>query len=627
MQTHDQYSFDKKIDTSTSAASHQFKQSSSGTNLVDNRAASVVQRKPNNTGLPDQLKSGIENLSGYSLDDVKVHYNSVKPAQLNAYAYAQGTDIHVASGQEKHLPHEAWHVVQQKQGRVQATRQMKSNVSINDDKGLEKEADIKGAASLRQRFAKSPVQRVRRPVPGHVAQLVGPGDPAPSTQSRLTNRYRQMSTDAGITDKLILDRALQLMAAGFVPPAPLAHPLQQLTAPQVVAFGLQSRLAEDNSAVANVGDFKIFVSNSCLDLAMRNINVLPELNNAINEAVDPWVSDAIRDLHISAVTNSNAELRAAIAATTPGGNQLDKAATAHLATRPAMAELTAQQRTQLSQQLHTMPVVQSMLAGTLANHGDGAAHLLTGVSTTGGAAQTQQFTDRLLQGLTILGGLVHAAVLPPAARVPNVEINPDVQVPIPQTLVERLRGIQRTYTRVFRANASRENNRVRLSALTEMDTVVHEFGHQIEFNLPTAQWLDIQELLRMRHAGGGLVSIHPQSPDADERREAAYNANMPATGLYSARVYDDDSTEVMSMTLEYFSTPANAARMIDNDPLQAAIILRIIQPAEFNRHIAANLRALLPRGDIAPAHAPGAPAPVIQGHQQGIFDAVSNDDL
>ncbi len=107
-----------------------------------------IQRKVNKTGLPDNLKSGIENLSGYSMDDVKVHYNSSKPAQLQAHAYAQGTDIHLASGQEKHLPHEAWHVVQQKQGRVKPTKQLKSKVNINDDAGLEKEADVMGARAL-----------------------------------------------------------------------------------------------------------------------------------------------------------------------------------------------------------------------------------------------------------------------------------------------------------------------------------------------------------------------------------------------------------------------------------------------------------------------------------------------
>ena len=31
---------------------------------------------PNRTGLPDNLKNGIENLSGMSMDHVKVHYNS-----------------------------------------------------------------------------------------------------------------------------------------------------------------------------------------------------------------------------------------------------------------------------------------------------------------------------------------------------------------------------------------------------------------------------------------------------------------------------------------------------------------------------------------------------------------------
>lgn len=106
--------------------------------------------KVNNTGLPDQLKSGIEQLSGLSADDVKVHYNSDRPAQLQALAYAQGTDIHIAPGQEKHLPHEAWHVVQQKQGRVQPTLQMKESIPVNNDKSLEEEADKMGAQALQR---------------------------------------------------------------------------------------------------------------------------------------------------------------------------------------------------------------------------------------------------------------------------------------------------------------------------------------------------------------------------------------------------------------------------------------------------------------------------------------------
>jgi hypothetical protein len=98
---------------------------------------------PNQTGIPDGMKSGFENMSGFSFDDVRVHYNSDKPAQLNALAYTQGNQVHIAPGQEKHLGHELGHVVQQKQGRVQPTMQLQG-VNVNDEEELEKEADVMG---------------------------------------------------------------------------------------------------------------------------------------------------------------------------------------------------------------------------------------------------------------------------------------------------------------------------------------------------------------------------------------------------------------------------------------------------------------------------------------------------
>ncbi|MFT3825167.1 MAG: DUF4157 domain-containing protein [Chitinophagaceae bacterium] len=111
-------------------------------------ASHPLQKSINNTGLPGHLKTNVEHLSGYSMDDVKVHYNSEKPARLQAHAYAQGANIYLGRGQEKHLAHEAWHVVQQKQGRVKPVLQMKTGVSINDNTGLEKEADIMGAKAM-----------------------------------------------------------------------------------------------------------------------------------------------------------------------------------------------------------------------------------------------------------------------------------------------------------------------------------------------------------------------------------------------------------------------------------------------------------------------------------------------
>ena len=102
---------------------------------------------PNHTGLPDALKSGVEALSGISMDNVQVHHNAGRPAQLQAHAFAQGSDIHLAPGQGEHLPHEAWHVVQQTQGRVRPTVQMGHDTVVNDNDRLEREADERGSES------------------------------------------------------------------------------------------------------------------------------------------------------------------------------------------------------------------------------------------------------------------------------------------------------------------------------------------------------------------------------------------------------------------------------------------------------------------------------------------------
>jgi hypothetical protein len=107
-----------------------------------------LQLRPNRTGLPDHLKAGVEALSGRSLDHVRVNRNSGRPAQLSARAFAQGGDIHLAPGQERHLAHEAWHVVQQAEGSVSPTMRAHAGLAVNDDPGLEHEADVMGARAL-----------------------------------------------------------------------------------------------------------------------------------------------------------------------------------------------------------------------------------------------------------------------------------------------------------------------------------------------------------------------------------------------------------------------------------------------------------------------------------------------
>lgn len=109
---------------------------------------------PSAGGLPAGLRSGIESLSGMDMSGVRVHRNSARPAALQAKAFAQGQDIHLGPGEEKHLPHEAWHVVQQAQGRVkanaQAMTQMTGRTAVNEDRHLEREADVMGARALQR---------------------------------------------------------------------------------------------------------------------------------------------------------------------------------------------------------------------------------------------------------------------------------------------------------------------------------------------------------------------------------------------------------------------------------------------------------------------------------------------
>ena len=124
--------------------------------------ASVGIGPANRTGLPNRLKNGIEALSGLPMDDVRVHRGSSRPATLQAHAYTQGSEIHLAPGQEHHLAHEAWHVVQQKQGRVRPMFDL-NGTAINADAGLEGEADRMGQRAERTGGAPAepakPVQR------------------------------------------------------------------------------------------------------------------------------------------------------------------------------------------------------------------------------------------------------------------------------------------------------------------------------------------------------------------------------------------------------------------------------------------------------------------------------------
>lgn len=112
---------------------------------TDVRESNPAVRQENRTGIPTQLKERMERSTGLSLDDVRVHYHSPLPAKLDALAYTMGNRVEIAPGQERHLPHELGHVVQQKLGMVRANATHSSGMALNTEARLERQADEIGA--------------------------------------------------------------------------------------------------------------------------------------------------------------------------------------------------------------------------------------------------------------------------------------------------------------------------------------------------------------------------------------------------------------------------------------------------------------------------------------------------
>lgn len=118
--------------------------------LKKERRRQPVLTESTGVSVPEGLKSGFEQMSGLSFEDVRIHYSSPNPARIGAYAYTAGKNVYLGPGQEKHLPHELAHVMQQKQGRVRPTVS-RYGLKMNDSASLEREADLLGNAALQEK--------------------------------------------------------------------------------------------------------------------------------------------------------------------------------------------------------------------------------------------------------------------------------------------------------------------------------------------------------------------------------------------------------------------------------------------------------------------------------------------
>ncbi len=181
------------------------------------RARPPEEREPSEggrTGLPSGLQAAVERLSGESMADVNVHYNSSKPARISALAYTQGSEIYMGPGQERYLAHEAWHAAQQKQGRVSSTKQA-GGQPVNNEMALEREADMMGQRAARllpepgSKASKSSgrqtpgrvVQAARGPGPGVIQMLSATREPRNGMQIKLETQHWAREWELSAWDK------------------------------------------------------------------------------------------------------------------------------------------------------------------------------------------------------------------------------------------------------------------------------------------------------------------------------------------------------------------------------------------------------------------------------------------
>ncbi len=128
--------------------------------------------------LPDPIRLPMQRASGYDLSPVRVHEGPEAEA-LGAIAFTRGIDLFFRPGAfdpdsasgRRLIGHELAHVVQQGQGRVAASG-LVNGVAINDDAGLEGEADALAERALGHDLAERPAAAAAAPA---LAPLPGGG--------------------------------------------------------------------------------------------------------------------------------------------------------------------------------------------------------------------------------------------------------------------------------------------------------------------------------------------------------------------------------------------------------------------------------------------------------------------
>jgi hypothetical protein len=106
-------------------------------------------------------------------------------------------------------------------------------------------------------------------------------------------------------------------------------------------------------------------------------------------------------------------------------------------------------------------------------------------------------------------------------------------------------------------------------------TLWHEMGHWIEHNNPLVRGM-IKAWFERRTKGEKPVSLKKLFPNSKyKKNEVTLRDNF--IHAYMGKVYSSGSTEILSMGMEYLSSPEGAGELAAKDPDMMAFILKIIE--------------------------------------------------
>ncbi|MBB6735616.1 DUF4157 domain-containing protein [Cohnella sp. CBP 2801] len=251
---------------------------------ADEPEEAPLQRKsPGSNQLPAEVQAKMESAFGADFSDVKIHANSSAANNVGALAYAQGNEIHFAPGQynphsqrgQQMIGHELTHVIQQKAGRVAPTGRVGSGALLNDDPGLEREADEMGA------------------------RAAAFGTPGPETVQRMVDRTRATPLVRGPSTELIqrMPSSQDIIAKVG---APKKHVKNKMASTRVGKFlKMKENLIENStryrSVLDKVDQFDQYVDGTVLadepDGMEAQAEHVMSLYASVENAADQYIAD------------------------------------------------------------------------------------------------------------------------------------------------------------------------------------------------------------------------------------------------------------------------------------------------------------------------------------------------